>query len=283
MRIVEPLLGTRAEVHVDAKPGVVRAAEDAVVAEVSRLEQVFSVFEPDSALMSLRRSGSTEVAELQTLLTIARRWHSLTDGAFHPGMQPLVNMWAEAERDGAAPIMADAADCARQLQVPSLEHLDLNALAKGWIAERAIEHAGNEHQLGSTWLSIGGDIVHRGRGHVVVGIEDPHRPYDNVTPMATVEIANEALATSGSSRRWWEISGHRYSRVLDPRTGWPVDHVLSATVIAAEAAAADALATAALVLDPDRSIALTNSQGGDCLLVLADGRTIGSSNRFKQA
>ena len=81
--------------------------------------------------------------------------------------------------------------------------------------------------------------------------------------MATIEIDNEALATSGGARRWWTIGGKRYSKVLDPRTGLPVDSVASATVVARNAAEADVLATTALVLKPEETLVLVEAEGAE--------------------
>lgn len=64
-------------------------------------------------------------------------------------------------------------------------------------------------------------------------------------------LTNAALATSGSSEQHVEIDGIRYSHVIDPRTGLGVTHHLTARVIAADGATADALATALSVLGPD--------------------------------
>ena len=84
-----------------------------------------------------------------------------------------------------------------------------------------------------------------------VGIEDPRWPFDNVPPMVQISLANAALATSGTGRRGFVVGGVKYGHVIDPRTGIPVDHVLSASVVAPDAVTAGALATAAMVLAPD--------------------------------
>jgi FAD:protein FMN transferase len=62
------------------------------------------------------------------------------------------------------------------------------------------------------------------------------------------------MATSGLAKRGFRISGTWYSHVIDPRTGWPVDHVSSASVVARNASTADALATVLSVLSPDEGL-----------------------------
>jgi thiamine biosynthesis lipoprotein len=70
-------------------------------------------------------------------------------------------------------------------------------------------------------------------------------------PLGRVWLAGAALGTSGAGEQYFEAGGRRYGHVIDPRTGWPCEGVLSASVVAPEAALADALSTAFLVAGPD--------------------------------
>ncbi len=287
MRIVEPLLGTRAEIAVEAESNtdlslVTSTFEQAVIAEAERLEALFTVFDPASALHAYRRDGFTTVPELRTVIELARRWQDRTGGAFHPAVQPLVDLWDEASTADVVPTPEELATAAAAVQTGDpAPAINLNAIAKGWIAGRALDHGFQEEPRASAaWLSIGGDVVHRGVGSVVVGVENPHRPYDNVAPVATAELSNEALATSGGARRWWRIGGRRYPKVLDPRTGRPVDHMAGATVIAADGATADVLATAAIVLSPDETISMVEAAGGACYLIDQHGSVTTYGDRF---
>jgi hypothetical protein len=93
-----------------------------------------------------------------------------------------------------------------------------------------------------------------------------------------LEVRDRAVATSGGYRRGFDISGHHYSHIVDPRTGVPAGHVLSATVVAFDAADAGALATAFCVLTPEQSAALARAvAGAEFMLVLADGRRVASA------
>ncbi len=284
VRIAEPLLGTRAEISITARSdAAASAAQEAVLAEVARLEAVFSIFDETSDLHALRRTGTTRVPELLEVLDLALAWCDRSGGAFHPAAASLSELWLQAEAKDRLPTALERETAATAVAgPPQLEVLDLNAIAKGWIADRALRSRMLvDRNLASGWLSLGGDVVHRGDGSVRVGIEDPHRPYDNAEPLASVELSNEALATSGGARRWWTIAGERYSKVLDPRTAQPVDHVASATVIARDGATADVLATIALVLTPEEALGVVAEEGADCLLVDRDGGVRTSSGRFE--
>ncbi len=284
MRSIEPLLGTRGELSASSTElEVVAAAEISIVEEVRRLESVFSVFDKKSELSGLRRSGSTTSEELTIVLALADSWRERTGGAFDADIEALIAVWDAWQLRDVRPTNDDlaAAIVARDESRASHRSINLNAIAKGWIAGTALDH-GVDSTPGVTaaWLSLGGDVVHRGDGAIVVAIENPAKPYDNAPPLARVELSNEALATSGGSRRWWTIEGERYPKVLDPNTGQPVDHVAGATVIASDGATADALATAAIVLPVEQTLALVDSVGAECLIVEPDGSTIASSERF---
>lgn len=276
--IVEPLLGTRAEVRVVAdSPGVV---ESAVVAEVQRLEAIFSRFDASSELCAYRAAGTTDVPELLEVIDLAAAWQARTGGAFHARAQPLVDLWDQAEQANVMPTDRQVATVLEQMGATSTSSaLDLNAIAKGWIADTALSSVAGAATSG--WLNLGGDIVHRGDGSVVAGIENPARPYDNVPPLATVELSNESLATSGGAHRWWAIDGNRYPKVVDPRTGRPAQRIASATVIAPDGGSADALATVAVFLDIDHTLALAAEIGAECFLVDHEGSIRSSSDRFR--
>ena len=276
--VIEPLLGTRAELSI-AGPDAV-ALEQSVVGEARRLEAIFTRFDPDSEFRRFIRTGSTEVLELQEVLSLASHWRERTGGWFEPAMGSLMQSWDDAERLGRAP---DDAELVAVVELRRGSPDDLHAIAKGWIVERALHHGldlTDDPSL-TAWFNVGGDVLHRGPGSVRVGIEDPARPYDNAPPLARIDLTNEALATSGGARRWWNVAGVRVPKLLDPRTGRPVDHVRSASVVAADAATADVLATVAVVAPVDETVELLAAHGAEGLLVLASGEVRSTSDRFE--
>jgi thiamine biosynthesis lipoprotein len=84
-----------------------------------------------------------------------------------------------------------------------------------------------------------------------VGIRHPGQPGRRI---GIVRLRDRALGTSGGQFQSFRHRGHRYSHILDPRTGQPAEGVLSATVVAPTAAMADALSTAFFVLGPEASL-----------------------------
>ena len=283
----QPVMGTHLELQITAPTEVeARAAGAAAVDEARRLEAMFTVFDPASELCRWR-SGALEQPgpELFELLTLAAGWQRRSGGAFNPMAGLLTERWRRAVEEGTPPSSADLHEIAASIAGPrfavegaSVARLgdcgavDLNAIAKGHVVDLVARRVLADHDVSRLVINAGGDLVHRGVGGVRVGVEDPHRPYDNVAPMAVIEVAGAAVATSGRARRWFEVGGVRHSRVLDPRTGLAVAHLASATVVAPDAGTADVLATVASVRPPAETLELVHALGADgalvaCLLV----------------
>ena len=102
-----------------------------------------------------------------------------------------------------------------------------------------------------------------------------------------VTLREQALATSGDYRNFFEMDGKHYSHIIDPRTGSPVSNgVVSASVVAASCTFADGLATALMVMGPEKGLELVNNMNHvECLMVVrkTDGTLLDYySNGFKK-
>ncbi|MCL4186198.1 MAG: FAD:protein FMN transferase [Rhodobacteraceae bacterium] len=225
-------------------------------AEISRLEGVFSLYRPDSALMRLNAGGSLAAPpfELVECLGIAGAVHRATGGAFDPTVQPLWAVHAEAWAEGAAPSAA-AVDAAlartgwvgvasapdRIAFVRPGMALTLNGIAQGYIADRVARLLGD----------AGVEDVLVDTGETVAAGHDPSgQPWRAIlSDRQEVRLADEALATSAPLGTVFDAAGTA-GHIIDPLTGWPAAprwrHV---TVAARSAALADALSTAACLLD----------------------------------
>ncbi len=126
-------------------------------------------------------------------------------------------------------------------------------------------HGGN-----SSVLARGACIAPDGPDGWTIGLRDPYRPERRI---GQIQLQDQALATSGSGTQFFLHEGRRYGHIIDPRSGWPADGVLSATVLAPSAAEADALSTALYVLGPERAEAFcaANPPIG-CILLCAGTR-----------
>jgi len=133
--------------------------------------------------------------------------------------------------------------------------INLGSVGKGYTLDRCAElmaEAGIEHYLmhggQSSILARGSPNPQSGADGWTVAVRHPLR---SERRLAEITLTDQALGTSGSGQQFFYHRGQRLGHVLDARTGWPAAGVLSATVVAPSAAAADALATAFFVLGPD--------------------------------
>jgi hypothetical protein len=156
--------------------------------------------------------------------------------------------------------------------------LILNSFTKSYIAGQAADAALTLPGITAVVVNIGGDLVARGPRTEEVYITDPENDAENAEPIARIQVRDRAVATSGNYRRGVQIGGKFYSHIVDPRTGQPVDHILSATVVAGDPSDAGALATAFSVLTPEESARVAGAiPGVEYLLIARGGRRIASA------
>jgi len=156
--------------------------------------------------------------------------------------------------------------------------LDLGGIAKGYIAGRMARRL---QQAGATagLVAAAGDVfafgvrprslVAAGDRRWGVGVQDPRHPEDRSRLYTAVRLRDQAADTSGHAYRGFTVAGKRFSHIIDPRTGRPVDTRLAGvTVVADDAALSDGLATAIAVLGVEEGLALVEDlEGVECLLL----------------
>jgi len=294
LRRVQLLMGTTVEIlaeHPDA--GRLDAAVTAAFAELTRCENLFSSYLPESEISRLSQATtslkvSAETAELLALgLQVARD----SQGAFDMGLGRLKQLWG---LDGDQPRVPAAAEIAAALagtgpQALQLEGstvhkrspqlaVDLGGIAKGYAVDRAIQVL-KAQGVTSAAINAGGDMYLLGQRHQRpwrIGIQHP-RQAD--TTLATLTLTDRAVVTSGDYERYFEADGQRYHHLFDPKTGTPARRCQSVTVVSDSVALADALATALFVLGPTDGLALlAGYPGSSALIVAADGQVSRSPN-----
>jgi thiamine biosynthesis lipoprotein ApbE len=291
----ENVLGTSLELKfaVDSDNEAARA-EAAALAEIERLDHILSGYERESEFnrwLSAPRAPTSVSPELFEALSLFDEWRARTNGALDPAAQVVSELWRRAATERRTPsadeLQAAVATVARAHYrldgaARTATRLDdapliLNSFVKSYIANRAADAAMRVARLDGVVVNIGGDLVARGAMAEDVRIADPKADAENDKPLAWLLIRNRAVATSGNYRRGVEINGRWYSHIVDPRTALPVDHVISATVVAPQAADAGALATAFCVLTPEESLRLAASLPEvECLLITKNGERIES-------
>jgi thiamine biosynthesis lipoprotein len=263
----------------------------AAIAEVERLEARYSRYRETSFLSEMNRVAAvggeiTVDPETAGLLDYAATCHAESGGLFDVTSGILRRAWRFKEKRLPAPGEVEALlehvgfekldwrAPVLSFPIPGLE-LDFGGIVKEYAADRVaalLRQAGRPHAL----VNLGGDIRvagPRADGRAWrIGIRHPRRPG---AMLRTIELSSGALSTSGDYERCIELGGVRYGHVLDPRTGWPVRFMASASVVGPLCVVAGSASTIALLkgeAGPDWLAQL----GLPCLWVDVDGRTGGS-------
>jgi len=257
------------------------------------VEQMMSTFRPGSEISRFNQSTTTDWHGVSTefceSVEQALLLSSLTEGAFDITVGPLVNLWGfgpddmieEPPTDTEISALMDVigyehlhADCS----LPALRKdiaelmLDMSAFGKG-LAVDYLADLLSDRGIENFLVEVGGEMRLRGKNAKgekwAIGIEMPVT--DQRRPHTIVYLTDTALATSGDYRNFFEKDGQRYSHTIDTRTGRPVTHSLaSVTVVNGSGSRADALATALLVMGPERGMDLATRENLAVLFLLRD-------------
>ncbi len=233
------------------------------LSEIDRLEQIFSLYRPDSALVRLNEEGELRdpPPDLVALFERAQQWGELTGGVFDVTVQPLWRLYRDhfsiPDADPSGPPAAAVSAAQELVDYRAVDvsakriafarpgmAVTLNGIAQGDITDRIADllraeglrhslidlgefHALSSHPSGWPWQ---------------IGIKDPH---DASSLLSKVDLTDRALATSATSGTRFDPLG-RHHHLFDPTSGRPSRGLVSASVIARRARDADAFSTALL-------------------------------------
>ncbi len=242
---------------------------------VDRLEDQLSIFRETSEVSELNRTACFMPVEVEPrlfdLLLLAKQLFEDTRGAFDVTSGRLSQVWGFTRRRGEVPSsdkLIEALACVgsqhmrldrdgRMLNFlrPAVE-INLGSIGKGYALDRCAELL--DHAKIGDYLLHGGNSsvlargAHGGRDDSAwcVGVRNPLRPERR---LGFLLLRDQALGTSGSGTQFFMHEGRRLGHILDPRSGWPAEGVLSVSVVAPTATQADALATAFYVMGPDEA------------------------------
>lgn len=243
---------------------------------VDRLEAQMTVYRDDSELSKINRRAGIRPRQVESqlldLLQAALEIHKQTDGAFDITAGPLSKIWGFEQRSGRVPsqnridavlrnVGSELIEIDPTLSTISLANpattLNLGGIGKGYAVDRAAQiildggitdfviHGGQSSVKGFGRQSTTTPKDSQKNNGWIVGLSHPSIPEKRLGEFC---LRNQALGTSGTGRQGFYHNGVRYGHIIDPRTGWPTQHVLSSTVITEKASRADALATAFFVM-----------------------------------
>lgn len=239
---------------------------------LAELNQNLSTYLDDSDLTTLNRSVGRRcfnvTQDTLTVVSEALRIHKLSNGAFDPGLGPLIELWGFDKKQTNNEVPSDEAVKERMAMINfsdtqarmeqgcivkgnDLLQINLSAIAKGYAVDELITILEQQYGIKHYLVEIGGELKVRGDNARnkpwTIAIESPDPGSRSVQKVITP--LNMAVATSGDYRNFFEKDGKRYSHTLNPITGYPIEHKLaSITVLHPSTMTADAMATTLMVL-----------------------------------
>lgn len=236
-----------------------------------KVNENFSIFDTLSQVSLINHNCTNELTpELASVLTLAQKISSETEGAFDITVAPLINLWGFGKERtiNADSVSVDSVQqfvgynkisyCNGKLHKadPRIT-LNFNAIAKGWAVDKVSELLVKSGYTDFV-IDIGGEVTAQGSRNGKpwrVGIQVPTETADGpIAAMKAIELNNAAVATSGNYRNYHEVNGKRYSHILNPTTGYPErSSLLSVTVVAENCTIADAYATAFMVMGREKT------------------------------
>jgi thiamine biosynthesis lipoprotein len=286
-------MGCPCELQLETDDGqIAHAAAALAQAEVERLDRKYSHYRDDSlvAQIGANADAGTHVDvddETADLLDFSTTLHVQSDGRFDITAGALTKLWdLQAGRvPGAAEIASALAHCGWHRVVwqrPRLRlsvsgmRLDLGGVVKEYAADRAAQccrDAGIAHGV----VDLGGDLAvvgaHPDGSPWLAGIKAPR---DTRHAAAKIELHSGGLATSGDYERSMVVDGRRYSHIVDPVSGYPVESFASVSVLAETCLVAGAASTLGMLLGPQAGFAWLQGLGLPFLCIAADGRVSGT-------
>ncbi len=261
--------------------GISESEGDAIAkeayAEMEQLESIFSRHIEGSDIERINKAAGREWVEVNPevimVLQEALQLSRLTEGAFDPTVGPLLEVWGfgNEEDEQRRPSSEEIEEALLKVDYEKVEineeessvfldkegmQMDVGGIAKGFIVDRGqkvIEKSGVE----GSFVNAGGDINISGSkpdGEPwKVAVQDPRDPQKW---LATLQIDQGSVATSGDYQRFFEEGEERFHHIIDPDDGRPARGVASVTVLGPDALTADAFSTAVFVLGVERGLEL---------------------------
>lgn len=242
-----------------------------------------STYVPTSVISELNESKASISIEDKTnyfkrCFELSYGIYQKTDGMFDPSVYPLVEGWGFMN-DLKSPLTQQEADSILQFVSFEKEKLytiqfngntilldkkspnfkiDFNAVAQG-LSVDVIDEFLKKKGYKNYYIEIGGELIVRGHNREGenwrIGVDVPKENATTRELENVVSLTDKAVATSGNYRKFYEMDGKKYAHTLSPKTGFPVQHsLLSATVVADDAATADAYATAFMVMGVEKTL-----------------------------
>lgn len=234
-----------------------KKACDAAITEIKRLDELFSVGNPDSEVNKISNGYDGELSEDSlNLLDIASKVKTSTDGAFDIAIRPLVELWGFEKGELYVPTKVEVEKALDECKQGT--KVDFGGIAKGYTSSKLMRLF-ESYDIRYAIVSLGGNIQCYGKktdgSDFNIAITDPNS--NNGDVLGSVKIDAKAVITSGGYERNFvdKTTGKKYCHILSPYNGYPVESdISSVTIISDDGTLADALSTACYVMGLEKTI-----------------------------
>lgn len=305
-----PMLHTLVEIKAWGA-GAEQAIEEAF-AEMERVNSLLNNYDPQSEVSAINRQagdGPVRIGkETMEALTLAVKYGDLTGGALDITIGPLLRLWGFGKDDvgleGDEPDPASLAQAQALVDYHALElsrrrswkgaarrsarlakqgmWIDVGSFSKGYVADRAVALL-KKRRIKNALVIAGGTVCALGvkpdGSPWQVGVQHPRDPDRLLTAVA---LKNCSISTSGDYENFYKKNGKRRTHIIDPRSGMPVPHMQSVSVIAPDGMTSDALSTALFVLGPEQGMRMVESLRGAEALIVSEGGKISCSKGWPE-
>jgi len=298
---VVKLMGNRFEISVvESDKSLAESLIDDAIAEIKRIEKLFTTFSDDSQTNQINRNAGIAPVkvdkEVFDLINRALKISELTQGAFDITYGSIdKSLWNFDTNMTALP---DAKIAKQMVRLINYKNVILDAenssvflkevgmrigfggIGKGYAAERA-KSLLKQKGVKSGIVNAAGDLSTWGNqpdgNQWTIGIADPNTKN---TAFSAFKVSDMAVATSGNYEKFAVINGKRYSHTIDPKTGMPVSGIKSVTIICPNAEIADAMATPVTVMGVRVGLDLINQIKGMACVIIDDNNKIYTSKNI---
>lgn len=251
---------------------------------IEKYEAIFSRTMETSELYKLNHGTAPRVAgkpltfslslELSDILRYALTYSKLSDGSFDLTIAPVTSLWDFHALEPALPEESNLKQALALVNYKNIQlseneisfakegiEIDFGAIAKGYIADRVKEYLMN-NGVKSAIINLGGNLLCIGnkpdQTPFLIGIQKPYA--DRNETIATMEISDRSVVSSGVYERFFKLDGRLYHHIMNPKTGYPYDNgLISVTIISPKSVDGDGLSTSCFALGLEKGMQLVES------------------------
>ncbi|NNF35639.1 MAG: FAD:protein FMN transferase [Saprospiraceae bacterium] len=264
---------------------------NAAIEEISRIEKLISSWDPNSETSAINRSAGINPmvvsTELFSLIERSKKISELTSGAFDISFASMGHLYTFDKKERPLPedqLIEDirsSVDWNKIVLNPESKKVFLEdegmkigfgAIGKGYAANMAQKVMREIEGVKGGIINASGDLsiwgmVSNAEASWTIKIADPK---DIDRAMATIEVENTSVVTSGNYEQYFTSQGKRFSHIIDPKSGYPTTGIKSVTIVCKDAEIGDALATATFVLGVKDGLYMINKLKGVEAIIVTD-------------